>query len=62
MYTPGKLIALILYVLFVILCPSTILWVITSFLGLIAILAVFVYFGGNWIDETFEGMTEWKDD
>ena len=64
MYTPGKLIAVILYAIFIILCPATLLWYITSALGLIVLLAGFVHILGNlvidpWIEKIKEPWTEW---
>ena len=65
MYTPGKLIAVILYVIFIVLCPATILWYFTSALGLVALLALFILFGGLIIDAKIEQIkepwTEWDE-
>ena len=65
MYTAGKLIAVILFCIFVILLPKTILWYITSAIGLVVLLAIFVQLGSffidPWIDKKCEPWTEWDE-
>ncbi len=62
MYTPGKLIAVGLFGLFVWLTGGPILFWLAFGLGMLVLLYVFINKLGSWIDVTIEGMTEWKDE